>query len=183
MIGFLKNAKKNYKKLIVALVLFLMIYLLFSGVRAVIIIIVLIAIGAGSTFYQHFFKSPINFELIKLVTVLTSVVFGPIMGILVGIISSFVGKIMTGRLEADFIGSIVSLTAISLLAYAFRGADIVLLGIILVVVYHTILFPIVLSLGGNIGYGMIYSGSNIVFNIAVFSYLGRPLLWFLKNAV
>ncbi|HLD18401.1 MAG TPA: hypothetical protein VJB90_00115 [Candidatus Nanoarchaeia archaeon] len=183
MAEFLKNARNNYKKLIVALAAVLAIYLLFTGVRVIVVILAMIVIGAGSTFYQIFFRSPINFELIKFVTILCSVVFGPVPAIIVGIISNFIGKMMTGKLEADFIASIIALVAISILASAFKGVDIVLLGIILVVVYHLIIFPIVLSLGGNIGYGVIYSGSNIIFNIATFNLLARPVLWILQNAV
>ena len=183
MAEFLKNARNNYKKLIIALAIVLAIYLLFTGVRAIIVILAMIAIGAGSTFYQVFFRSPINFELIKFVTILCSVVFGPVPAIIVGIISNFIGKIMTGKLEADFIASIIALIVISILASAFKGADIVLLGIILVIVYHMIIFPIVLSLGGNIGYGIVYSSSNIIFNIAIFNLLARPTLWILQNTL
>ena len=61
MAEFLKNARNNYKKLIVALAAVLAIYLLFTGVRVIVVILAMIVIGAGSTFYQIFFRSPINF--------------------------------------------------------------------------------------------------------------------------
>ncbi len=183
MSKLLHNAKRNYKKLIVLLVIILLLFVLFKGFRFLLAMGILIGIGSFSTFYQYFIKSPIQFELVKLVTVCSAVAFGPVPGILVGIIASFIGKIMTGKFEADFIGTIVATIVISLLASAMASMNIVALGIIMVIVYHIIIFPIALSMGGNLGYGMIYTSSNIVFNILVFSYLGVPLLWVLKNVV
>lgn len=183
MKAILRNAVQNYKKLIVLLAFILVLYFLFAGIRFIIAVAILIAIGTASMFHQYFFKSPINFELVKLVTVVSAVTFGPVPALMIGIISSFLGKILTGRLEADFIASIVALTIISFLASAFQGINIVVLGIAMVVVYHIIIFPIVLMMGGNIGYGIIYTGSNIVFNVIVFSLLATPFLWVLHTLV
>lgn len=171
------SAKKNYKRLIVLLVGLLLLYFVFGpGFAAVVVMIVFILIGMFSTFYQNFFKSPINFEMVKFVTVLTSVAYGPIPGMLVGMISSFIGKLISGRLEADSFVSLIAIAIISFLAYAFRSMDIVMLGMLMVVLYHLIIFPAVLMLGGTMGYGIIYSGSNIIFNLIIFSYLGRFVL-------
>ncbi len=176
-----QKLKQNYKKLIIGLIIFLLCYMIFGrSFKLVVVVIAFIIIGAMSTFYQNFVRVPIQFELVKFVTILTAVAFGAIPAILVGIISSFIGKIITGKLEADFLGSILAICVISFIGSSFAGADIVTLGIILVLIYHAIIFPIALTMGGNLGYGIIYSGSNIIFNILVFMYLARPILWLIR---
>src|SRR3989344_1244879 len=129
---FVQKARQNYKRLAALLACFLVLYLIFGhNFKVIIVCIAFILIGAFSTFYQYYIKGPVQFELVKFVTVITAVAYGPLLAVMVGIIASISGKILVGKLEVDFIGSIIAIIVISLLAQAFATTPIALLGIAL----------------------------------------------------
>lgn len=176
----LEKLRKNYLKLGLVLAFLLILNIILGGkLTYFFIIIIFIAIGALSTAYFIFFRGPVYFELVKMVTILSSVAYGAFTGVLVGLLAALIGRVIAGRLDQMTIVSIIATTAIAILADVFKATNITTLGIILVLVYHAIIFPLVLLMGGNIGYGIIYSGTNIFFNTMLFIYVAP----FIKNLI
>ncbi len=174
--GWKKKIKEHYPKLFIAALALLAVVLVFGqNVKFVFITLTLIAAASLSTFYHNFFRSPINFELIKFSTILTAVSYGAAAGIAVGIISTIASKIISEKLDHTAIASLAGIIIIAVAASIFQGTDIVLLGIILVAVYHLITAPMQLAFGGALLYGIIYIGSNLFFNIILFTRIA-PLL-------
>lgn len=71
-------------------VFFVLLLLLAFGVvlKNVIIIAVLTAIASISTYYKHYIKFTVGFELVTFATVLTTVAYGPLIGAAVGLVSA-----------------------------------------------------------------------------------------------
>ena len=176
----LEKLRQNYFKLGLLLAFLLILNMVLGGrLTYFYVVIIFIVAGALSTFYHIFFKGPIHFELVKLATILSSVAYGAFTGILVGLLASLIGRVISGRLDQMAIVSIIAIPVIAILASAFRTADITTLGIVLVLVYTAIIFPLVMLMGGNIGFGIIYCGTNIFFNVILFIYVAP----FLKGLI
>jgi hypothetical protein len=172
----LEKLRHNYLNLGLLLAFLLILNIVLQGkLTYFYIVVIFIAAGSLSTFYHIFFKGPVHFEMVKLVTILSSVAYGPYTGVLVGLVSSLIGRIISGRIDQMAIVSIIAIPVIAILASAFRTADITILGIVLVLVYTAIIFPLVMLMGGNIGYGIIYCATNIFFNVILFIYVA-PLV-------
>ncbi len=167
--GWKEILRPYYLKALVAAIILLGTILVFgNSLKLIIIIGILTAAASLSTFYQNFFKSPVNFELIKFSTILVAVSYGAMLGIAVALVSTIISKIMSEKLDQTAISSIVAIVIIALAAAAFRSTDIALLGIALVIAYHAMTVPVQLALGGSPLYGLIYVGTNLMFNLFLF---------------
>ncbi|MBI2133658.1 hypothetical protein HYU11_03170 [Candidatus Woesearchaeota archaeon] len=166
----MKSPDSFYPKLIVAAAILILAALSFwQSLKFLLVVMLLVAIASISTFYHNFFRSPVNFELIKFSTVVAAVAYGVVAGVLVGIISTLISKIVGEKLDHTALSSVVGVVAMAVAAQFFRDSDIFSLGIGLVVLYHLITVPIQLAFGRNLLYGAIYVGSNLLFNFIIFS--------------
>lgn len=172
--------KRHYKKLLIAAAVFFALFIFvlpsINFIKFMLIIPIFIILGSFSTFYHNYFHAPIDFELVKLFTVLAAVAYGIFPGIFVGVASTLFGRILSGRIDHRMIFSISAIAVISILAAAFSNSDIFVLGLALTIVYHIITAPFSLLMGDNPGFGALYIGSNIVFNIFFFAKIAPLLL-------
>ncbi len=169
--------KDKYKKHAVVALAFLLLLLFFgSSIKPVLVVTAFIVLASFSTFYHNYFKSPINFEFVKLFTVVGSVAYGIGSGLIIGISSVLIGRALSGRLDQDTLTSLGAISAIAVLAGMFSSANIATLGIVLVVVYYLLISPFILLFGENIGYESIYILTNIIFNAVLFIKIAPAIL-------
>ena len=167
--GKLQEGRGRYKKpALIAIALLVALLLFGSAIKPLLIVTLLILIASFSTFYHNFFRSPLNFELVKLATILSSVAYGAQVGIIVGVSSDIIGRALSGRFDQDMITSLGAMVVIAILASMFRTANIAILGIVLVVAYYLMILPFIFLFGKDLGRASIYIGSNIVFNTILF---------------
>ncbi|MCP3684867.1 MAG: hypothetical protein GY861_19565 [bacterium] len=141
------------------------------------VVLVFIIIGAASTFYYRFFEWPIGFELVKLVTILSVVAYSPTVGILVGLISTILGRIISGSMNHRALVSLLGIVVLAVLASVFSSMmEIMWLGIFLVVLYQIIVRPFNVIMGDSILYASLNAGTNIIFNVILFSKVAPYLL-------
>lgn len=173
VIGWLK---RNHKSIVFACLLFFAAYLLFGyRLKLAIILLALVAAASLSTFYYNYFHGPINFELIKLATVLASVAYGVFIGVTVGIVATILSRLWSGRFDHRTLISILGIVAVAAAASMFSSHDIRALGFALVVLYHLLTAPISIATGDSPGFTFTYALTNIVFNAVIF-YSIAPLL-------
>ncbi len=172
-----KGIRNKYKMHAFAAILFLAILLVFgSGIKPILVVTAFIILAAFSTFYHNYIRMPINFELVKFLTIIGSVSHGVIAGILIGVFSVVLGRALSGRFDQDLVTSLAATVIIAVLAGIFRSADIVVLGIVLVIVYYILILPFILLFKENRIYAVVYVGSNLIFNSILFINLGPFLL-------
>jgi len=175
----LELVRENYVKVIIFSVLFLALYFL-SGpkVKFGVVLVLFIALGSLSTMYYNFFHGPINFELVKLGTILLSVTYGVWPAIMAGIIASILGRVLSGRIDHRLILSILGIIIIAVIAGFFNATpeNIALIGIGLVILYHLILSPLSIAMGDMPGFVALYALSNIFFNFLLFRYIAPFIL-------
>jgi len=172
--------KRHYRKLLLATAIFFALFIFvlpsINFIKFLLVIPIFIILGSFSTFYHNYFHAPIDFELVKLFTVLTAVAYGIFPGIFVGVASTLFGRILSGRIDHRMIFSISAIAVISILAAAFSNSDIFVLGLALTIVYHILTAPFSLLMGDNPGFGALYIGTNIIFNILFFAKIASLLL-------
>lgn len=179
----LELVREHYVKIIiVAFLLLLLNFIIGPTFKFAILIILVIVLGSLSTMYYNFFHGPINFELIKLGTILLSVTYGVWPAIMAGIIATTMGRVLSGRIDHRTLLSFIGIITIAIVAGFFKptSENIVWIGTGLVILYHLILTPLSLSLGDRPWFVALYAGSNIFFNYLLFKYIAPIILPALK---
>ena len=179
MTGFEKIAaflRKNTGKIAAAVVALLLVSLL-SGisVKTIIIMALLMLAASFSTFYFNYVVVPVNFELVKLATILASVSYGLLPGLAVGIGSTFFGKVLIGRVDEKLPLSMLTISAIAVAAAIFSKADVTALGITLVLAYNLTMLTLTQIMGGELAWNLPYEATNFVLNVFLFMKIA-PLL-------
>ena len=173
----LELLKKHYVKLAVVFVLIIGISLVSgASVKTITALLVLILLASFSTFYFNYVNVPVNFELVKLATILTAYSHGITAGLIVGIVSTIAGKVLIGRIDEKLPISIIAIATVATLAGLFSGADIVILGIALVGIYNVALFALGTAMGGQVGWNLPYEGTNFLINFVLFTRIAPLLL-------
>ena len=172
-----QEGRGRYKKQALIALAFLTLLMFFgSAIKPLLIFAFLILVASFSTFYHNFFRSPVNFELVKLATITSSVAYGALAGILVGVSSDLLGRALSGRFDQDTITSLGAMIAIAVLASMFRTANIAILGILLVVAYYLMILPFLFLFGKDLARASVYIGSNLLFNAILFINVAPLLL-------
>lgn len=164
---FLRGNTKRIAVGVAALALFSLLFGI--PVKTTFIVLFLILAASFSTFYFNYFRAPVNFELVKLSTILVAVTHGLLPGLAVGIASTFFGKVLIGRIDEKLPLSMLTISIIAVAAAIFNAADITTLGITLVFAYNVTMLALSMLMGGDLAWNIPYEGTNLLFNAFLFA--------------
>lgn len=174
--------RENTKVIIAAAAVLFLISIIFDvQVKTVIIVPLLILAASFSTFYYNYVVIPVNFELVKMATVLSAVAYGLLPGLIVGIASTFFGKVLIGRIDEKLPLSMLTISIIAVAAAIFSTANITTLGITLVLAYNVTMFTLTQLMGGDLMWNLPYEGTNFAFNVLLFTKAAPVLLHFMSS--
>ncbi|HLD97361.1 MAG TPA: hypothetical protein VI934_03395 [Candidatus Nanoarchaeia archaeon] len=169
--------RANALKVAVAIAALLLFSFVFHGsIKAAVIIPILVLAASFSTFYFNYISLPVNFELVKLATILTAASYGFLPGIAVGIASTFFGKVLIGRIDEKLPLSMLAISLVSLAASMLHSIDVTMLGIALVLAYNTLMLMMSIMMGGDLAWNLPYEASNFFFNLLLFTKVAPLLL-------
>ncbi len=146
------------------------------SVKTVFLMALLIIIASFSTFYFNYVVVPVNFELVKMSTILAAYTHGIPAGLIVGISSTILGKVLIGRIDDKLPVSVAAISLLAVAAGLFSPANIVALGIVLVGIYNIALFALTHVTGGDFGWNLPYEATNFFFNFIIFTRIAPLLL-------
>ena len=173
--------RSNVRKIAVAIAALLFLSLIFhSHIKMVLTIPILILAASFSTFYFNYVSLPVNFELVKLATILTAVSYGVLPGLAVGIASTFFGKVLIGRVDEKLPMSMMVIAIVAVAASLLSGVSITALGISLVLAYNILMFGISIMMGGDLAWNIPYEASNFFFNLFLFTKIAPALLQIMR---
>ncbi|MBI2133708.1 hypothetical protein HYU11_03435 [Candidatus Woesearchaeota archaeon] len=174
------NEYKNYILLVVGLLAaayFLGIS--FQSVKSLVVVSVLFVIGAFSTFYKRYFRAPPAFELMTFTTVVVTINYGFLAGLIYGALVQLSSEVLSGAIDAQII---IFVPARALLAawvwfgmHVLGISSLFWLGMLAIVAYNLMVQPISFFVGDvqlkakTIYYTIAYS----LFNFFIFSVLSR----------
>ena len=171
--------RKHYLKVIIGLLLVILASLVFGvSVKTILFSAVLILLASFSTFYFNYVNAPVNFELVKMATILMAYSHGIAAGLIVGIFSTIAGKVLIGRIDEKLPISVAAIAVVAVAAGLFHGSEtsIVVLGITLVGLYNIALFSLSIAMGGDVGWNLPYEGTNFAINFILFTRIAPFLL-------
>lgn len=144
--------------------------------KALLFIPGLTILASLSMFYNLFIRLSLGFEFIMLATVLCSVVYGPVVGVVVGLVSLFFAEFISTKLSYNTFVSFIGIAIIGFIASFYKGDNITMWGISMVVLYDAIIIPGYLMTGSHPVKSFIYVVTHIPWNIWVFSVIAPRVL-------
>lgn len=167
--------KKDSFLVVLLLIVGYIAILTLANLQSITIIAVLMLIGALSHIHMRFI-SWVGLELTMFVTITLGWLFGPIIGMVGGVITIVVADILGGCVAETSLISYVVTGVIGLLAGFLAGSDIVSVGILLTILYNSVACSMSIALGLAIPVRAIFFGiTHVLFTGWVFWMVG-PLL-------
>ena len=148
------------------------------GIKPVLIIFLLISVffNARLANFQAKKGLPTDFELSTFSTVMVTAAFGIKWGLFIAIFSKLFASLSTGNLLADHFFMMATYVNAVILTALFGGGNILLLGLIIAGINSVLMFLISKNiLGLDITSNMSYTGTNLIFNLIIFSILTEPV--------
>lgn len=166
------------KKKILVFLLFLTIaaFILGQVNKTLLFISVLTIVASFSMIYNLFIRISLGFELIMLATVLCSIVYGPVVGMAVGLTSLLFAEIISTKLSYNTFISFIGIIIIGFIASFFLIDNITIWGILMTIIYDLIIIPGYLLTGSNPFNSFIYVATHIPWNIWIFAKIAPMLL-------
>lgn len=168
------NVKKFNKKKIVTFMLIFVISILilttFRGARATLFVLGFIVLNVILTLYKRYFYLPIEFEIISVGIVLSSIKFGLIAGLTVAIVGGIAYAIYCTSFSPFTFPMLLGYALMALIAYFFSGVNMTYLGIGANIIHNLFIFVIYhFVFRYDLWKNIMYSGSNVLINIILFS--------------
>ena len=178
-VNFIQFLIKHKWKVLIGILIFLFYVNATSAASSIFFIIFLIAIASVSTIYKYNVKLSFGFELVTMSTVLATVVYGPIIGAFVGLVSAILAEYLPQMIESSSMFWIISVALSAFLVAIFAGPNpnLLFLGLIsfafqmLIAEPIRLLGPIELRLQG-----LLYVVTGLIWNIFVFTRIAPFLL-------
>ena len=168
--GFSFLKKKHF---LIIVLLLLIILLNLNSIKPLIFAAAFIVISGFSKFYHRFFRSTLGVDTILYFSLIISLKYGPMLGILVAWPSLFLADFIANRLSHTSIATLIGLTAVILAARIFTFTAFSL--VVLTLMYETIMVIQYYMLGSRLDKIGIFLISNLLFNLALISSLTLPL--------
>ena len=168
------------------LVVFICLLLLFASInfgaaKRLGFIVGLTVLGSISTFYKYRIKLSLGVELCTLATVLCGIAYGPIIGMVVGIISCTLSVVLPQMVDATDVFYIVAFAIVGLLSplmFHVFHLHLMIIAMIAVIIIMVISEPLRL-LSGSVELqfmAWLFIVTNLAWNFLIFSWFGQGLL-------
>jgi len=168
-------SRKNLSTLFYAIIGVFIIFLLtliflflVKNMKMIFFIILLLLMGIISDSINRFLPFSLGIEFIMMGVILSSRVYSPIIGIMIGIIGLTVAELFIMRFKIGLLFSYVGIIMVGFLSHIFANSDITTTGIALTVFYDAFILPGYYFTGSNPVKLLIFGSTHILFNIWVF---------------
>ena len=185
-VGYLLDAlefiRKDRKRAVVfSLVIFGLVAAFFGVLGQFIIFLLIVATVAVAFFVGQFELKKFGFELVTFTTVLTGFLYGPMVGLTVGLLLVIIHFILSKSLGPYVIYCVPAMAAVGLLAgYAaaggWFGSDIFMIGVALSLAYNLFTGSVGSILAGNPVDDFIWSSTDFVINFVLFAKMAPLIL-------
>ncbi|GEM_PF-6860193 len=167
--SFLEWCAKKRARLIAIAVAVIAAFFLFSLLKDIFIIALLIAAGSLSLLYNRFIRTSLGIELITLGVVLAGRLYGPWTAIIAGLASLLLAELLTEALQHKTVVSFIGIAVMGFSTQFFANASITTEGIALAIIYDAIILPGYFILGSNPARCILFLVTHIAFNVWLFT--------------
>lgn len=180
---FAKNFAKALTPRTIFLIVAALVVMLFFGrhIKDILLVSGLAFAASYSTIYKRTIRMPSAIELVTLGTVITGVAYGPGIGALFGVLTTFASEIISSGVDVNTLFYAISrgiAGGVAQLLVVNFGVGVLAMGMITLVLFHVISDAIYLISGGieAVPKMVYFIVVNTLFNLLVFAFLGNPLL-------
>jgi hypothetical protein len=174
------NQDKNIVNLVRGAVVFTIFFLfafIFKGVEALFFILFFIGLNIVVTMYKRVVYAPIEIETLSFGIILCSAKFGLIPGLTVAIIGGIIYVVYNNSFSPFTLPMMLGYIIMAVISSLYNTVNITLLGIAANLAHNIFVFSIYYFVFRyDVGKNILYSSSNLIFNILLFSNLG-PLVF------
>ncbi len=177
--SFLRFLIEKRLIVVIALAAVVLLFFFWSYIKMFLVMGAFIALAAFSMLYNRWIKVSLGVEFVMLGLVITSIAFGRLPGLVVGMVGLFLAEIISERFTYSTFVSFIGIAVVAVMApnvFQWMSHSITAAGIILTLIYDAIIIPGYLLLGSDIGRSGFFLVTHIIFNIWVFSFIA-PLLF------
>ncbi len=182
------NFIRTHKMMVTVAILITLLFVMFT--KTIVILIVLLLMAMPSTFitmYKRVVRLPPALELISLTSTMTTIFYGPIVGIVYTVVVNFASEVASGHpdeMSLTYLPSRIVQVLFVHFAYGFGLTNIVALGIWGNVAFNAVQQPIYMALVDieKRLKAVYFVMLNIPLNILIFKVFGPPL-YALLNAI
>ena len=171
---------KDTRKLLTIILLTTVFLFILVRYKQLFFTLLLILLGAVSLIHSRYFKYShyIGFELCLMATVLTSLAYGPVYGMVTGFTSITLGFILSGYFKPTYFISVLTMPLIGLLVPFFSNhLSLPYLGLLMTLIYDAIILPLYVLVGGSrIPSASIFFVTHVLLNIWIFSTIAPIIL-------
>ncbi|MBI2143407.1 hypothetical protein HYU20_03650 [Candidatus Woesearchaeota archaeon] len=171
--SFLKFLVEKKLIVVMAVAAAVLLFFFWAYVKLLAVMAFFIAIAAVSMIYNRWVKLSVGVEFVMLGLVITSIAFGRLPGLIVGVVGLFLAEVISERFTYSTFVSFIGVAVVAVISPTVFGwvDSITAAGILLTVIYDAIIIPGYLLLGSNIGRSAFFVVTHIIFNIWVFSFI------------
>lgn len=171
--SFLKFLVEKKLIVVIAIAAAVLLFFFWAYVKLLAVMAFFIALGAVSMVYNRWVKLSVGVEFVMLGLVITSIAFGRLPGLVVGVVGLFLAEVISERFTYSTFVSFIGVAVVAVIAPTVFGwvGSITSAGILLTVIYDAIIIPGYLLLGSNIGRSAFFVATHIIFNIWAFSFI------------
>jgi len=175
---FLNKIAKDPKKVLGVAVLFILGLILITKYKAVLFFVLLNLLAAVSMLYLKISKHAhyVGIELCMMATVLISLKYGAVLGIITGFISLISALIVSGYFKPMYFISIIAMPLIAVFVHFFPGTPLWQLGVMMTFLYDFLVLPIYVYTGSRITSAAVFFVTHMLFNYWVFTTIA-PLIF------
>lgn len=170
---------RNYQAVFIGILLLMIVFLSsHTFIKTAFFIIILLAANLILSLATiPLGRAWIGVEIITLSTVLTSIAYGPKIGMIMGALSALVNYIGWFRFSVYAIVEIPCYMVVGYLAFFFGGYNILVVGMIAIIFYNVLMNLLsYMFLGGNFFASAVWAVTNIVFNYFIFKFIASVVL-------
>jgi hypothetical protein len=166
--------RKGILVLVVAIAIVLIFF--WAYIKAIMVMAALILLGFLSLLYNRVIRISLGFELIMLITVLAGVMYGPFAAFFVGATALFAVEVFNQSLQHSTVVSFIGLAVVSFAISYLNEMNISALGIIVTLLYNAVIAPGYLLMGSAPWKTLLFTATDIPFNIWVFLVIAPRLI-------
>jgi len=167
---------KLRSNILLLIILIALIILTGSFVRNLFIVLAFYVLASISLFYNRWLKISLGFEFITFATVFMGILYGPVVGALVGFFSLTTAELITLRFTGSTIISLVAISFIGIISHNFASMDIRYAGILLAFIYDLIIIPLYILTGSHPLRSFLFMGTHLLWNGWLFFTIAPTLM-------
>ncbi len=168
---FLKHIVKDPKKVLGIAILSIIFLIIITNHREILFFVLLNLLASVSMLYLKITKHAhyIGIELCTLATVLISLKYGHVLGIITGFISITSALIVSGYFKPSYFVSVLALPLVGLIVPLFSGLPLWQIGLLMTFIYDAIVLPLYVLMGSRIPSTVVFFMTHMLFNYWVFT--------------